>query len=203
MKLLFNDPHNWPTVRGGVPLIWAMPKFKQFFLCVCSPSPLIYLCPNPSFNTSALQTKGYRTINDYFRGESDIVSAVGRNFIGWGGRDDQDPLEVLDEVSNTDTNTSQYHIIEQDEGGDFKLVTGLEVADPMYPYGRCLRGNLSNDDTIKWSSIVILKLKASVKKLHIYFKDPVSYTRFTDDPFSGLGDRMSISRTRRGWSWFR
>ena len=34
-------PKIGPLWGGGSPLIWAMPKFKQFFLCVCSLSPTV------------------------------------------------------------------------------------------------------------------------------------------------------------------
>ena len=43
--------------------------------------PLIKLCLNPAFNTTALQEEGYQFISSYFQGKSRYNSSI----FGWGG----------------------------------------------------------------------------------------------------------------------
>ena len=57
--------------------------------------PEILLCPEPSMDVGALNSKGYDGIGEYFHG----LSGVWETFIGWSGNKSEDVSEVIREIS--------------------------------------------------------------------------------------------------------
>ena len=53
--------------------------------------PEISVCPVPPYNMTRMASKGYSNPFYYYLGR-DVSTG---NFIGWGGRDEEDPLHLL------------------------------------------------------------------------------------------------------------
>ena len=67
--------------------------------------PEISVCPVPPFNLTAMASKGYPNVYNYYLGlNGSLASPSSEHFVGWGGNDFENPHQLLENLTTLSKN---------------------------------------------------------------------------------------------------
>ena len=86
---------------------WQIRGLHKFFLTIIlfPRLPEISVCPVPPFNLTAMASKGYPNVYNYYLGlNGSLASPNSEHFVGWGGNDFENPHQLLENLTTLSKN---------------------------------------------------------------------------------------------------
>lgn len=155
--------------------------------------PEIILCPQPSFDLNAVESRGYKGQMNYFFGSNDL----GVKQIGWAGNNkSEDAKKVFEEISIMksisqcpDGNETIFWFGRRDVAVE---MIKFELTKTLTPYNRCCKVISSNiSDIYPYSAHFVWPADGSPKVFKVFLTDKLTSSYFDLHKTIMLGDTIN------------